>query len=350
MHNRVRTYISACFYYSGLVSLVRCFIQRSGRYLIILCYHRAAGGNLRSHLLYLRRHFRILPLETALEELYMSHKKGVQMRDRRTLLALTFDDGYYDYYTHAFTLACELQVPITIFLIPGYMESGNSFWWVETDHLVSHAQVDEVAIDGRTYHLERPEERNALAGTIDARVRCAPSVAEREKFLALVREALAVSPSDAAEEAALPLKWAEVRAMEESKWVSFGAHTIHHPDLGYLVDPSEVQREVGECRTMLEQQLGHPVCTFAYPHGSVGDKGLRAAQHAGYNWAVTTVTGFNTCRSDPYLLRRRAVDVSQHWLLVAAETAGIWFFFSRLKRFTGLLMQKLLHLTSIVGK
>ena len=350
MHNRVRTCVSACFYYSGLVSLVHWWMQHSERHLIILCYHRATGRNLRSHLLYLRRHFRILPLETALEELYMSHKKGVQMEDRRTLLALTFDDGYYDNYTHAFTLACELQVPITIFLIPGYMESGNSFWWVETDHLVNHAQVDEVAIDGRTYHLERPEERNALAGTIDARVRCAPSVAEREKFLALVREALAVPPSGAPEEAALPLKWAEVRAMEESKRVSFGAHTIHHPDLGYLVDPAEVQREVGECRTMLEQQLGHPVRTFAYPHGTLGDKGLRAVQHAGYNWAVTSITGFNTCRSDPYLLRRRIVDINQHWLLVAVETSGIWLFFSRLKRFTGLLMRKLLHLTSIVGK
>src|SRR5438105_10357969 len=146
MYNLVRTCISACFYYSGLVCLLRWWIQRSGRYLIILCYHRAARGNLRSHLLYLRRHFRILPLETALQELYMSHKKGVQMSDRRTLLALTFDDGYYDNYTHAFLLACELQVPITIFVIPGYIESGEHFWWLEGKHFATYAQVSEATI------------------------------------------------------------------------------------------------------------------------------------------------------------------------------------------------------------
>ncbi len=349
MHDRVRTCISACFYYSGLVSLLRWWIQRSGRHLIILCYHRAAGGNLRSHLLYLRRHFRILPLETALEELYLSHKKGIQIRDQRTLLALTFDDGYYDNYTHAFTLACELQIPITIFLIPGYMESGNSFWWA--DRLIRLAQVDQVTVEGRIYCLSQPKERKALAQVIDARLHHTASITEREEFLGSLCKILGVPSSVMSKEEPTPLlKWAQVREMEESRWVSFGAHTIHHPDLGHLVDPAEVHREVDECRTLLEQQLGHPVRTFAYPHGSIGDEGLCAVQQAGYNWAVTTVPGFNTHRSAPYLLRRRVVDVNQHWLLVATETAGIWFFFSRLKRVAGLLMRKLLNLTSIVGK
>src|SRR5229473_2965701 len=102
MHNRVRMYISACFYYSGVVNLICRWTQRSEHRLIILYYHQAAGGDLHNHLLYLRRHYRILHLETALEELYTPHKKGVQRKDRRAPLALTFDDGYYDNYTHAF--------------------------------------------------------------------------------------------------------------------------------------------------------------------------------------------------------------------------------------------------------
>src|SRR5438874_3785266 len=112
MRNRARIYISAFFYYSGLIKLIRSWVQRSRQRLILLYYHQAAGGDLRGHLLYLRRHYRILHLETALEELYMPRKKGVQREDRRPLLALTFDDGYYDNYTHAFQLACELQIPI----------------------------------------------------------------------------------------------------------------------------------------------------------------------------------------------------------------------------------------------
>lgn len=85
---------------------------------------------------------------------------------------------------------------------------------------------------------------------------------------------------------------------------------------------------------MLEQQLGHPVRTFAYPIGQlqhIGDNAIRAVQKAGYEWAFTTLYGFNTPRSDPHLLRRIEVDVSQHWLVMAAETAGLWGFFSRLR-------------------
>jgi peptidoglycan/xylan/chitin deacetylase (PgdA/CDA1 family) len=348
----LRISIAACFYYSGLVKLVNWWTLRSEQYLVILNYHRASGGDLRRHLLYLRRHYRILHLEAALENLYTSGKERLRRRDRRPLLALTFDDGYYDNYTHGFPLACEMQVPITIFLIPGYIESGNCFWWIEGDHLVRHAQVNVATIEGRTYYLNRKAERRALAHAIVDHARCATSVAEREAFLTATRKALAATSSVTAEEKlALPLTWAQVLEIQESGWVSFGAHTMQHLILGYLTNPAEIQWEIAESRAVLEQQLGHPVRTFAYPVGKlehIGGIGLQAVQQAGYDWAVTTIPGFNTSRSDPYLLRRVGVDVNQHWLVMAVEISGVWSFFSCLCRFPLTLMRK--HLTNILWR
>src|SRR6266852_5293318 len=140
MRKQLGIVVAACFYYSGLVKLVRWWRQHSGQRLIILTYHRATGGDLGSHLLYLRRHYRLLHLEEALEELYTS-KETKYAHDRRTPLVLTFDDGYRDNYTHAFALARELQVPITIFLVPGYVESGDHFWMHEAERLTRHTQV-----------------------------------------------------------------------------------------------------------------------------------------------------------------------------------------------------------------
>ncbi len=335
MRKRLLTFIAACFYYSGLVKLARWWIRQRGRHLVILNYHCAAGGDLRRHLLYLRRHYRILHLEAALEELYTPYKKGNRLHDRRTPLVITFDDGYRDNYTHAFALAHELQMPFTIFLVPGYIESGDYFWWREGNRLVSYTQVREATIDGRTYHLDQAEERNRLAEVILARVCQAPSVGERETFLASVRKALpAPSPVSPEEEPMLPLTWAEVKEMGESGWVSFGAHTMHHPVLAYLADPAEVQREVEQCREVLEQKLGHPVRTFAYPIGQfqhIGGHAIHAVQQAGYEWALTTRYGFNTPHSNRYLLRRIEADVSQHWLVLAAEAAGLWGLFSWLR-------------------
>lgn len=329
-------FIAACFYYSGLVKLARWWRERRERSLVVLNYHRATGGNLRRHLLYLRRHYRILHLEAALEELYTLRKEEKPYRrDRRTLLALTFDDGYSDNYSYGFAQAHALQVPFTIFLIPGYFESGDYFWWLEGRRLVRRAQVSEATIEGHTYHLNKTDERNALARAIDTGLRHATSIAEREAFLMSVRNVLVVPSSIVPEEEpTLPLKWSEVREMEKSGWVSFGGHTMNHPILAYLTDPVEMQREIGECRTMLEQQLGHLIRTFAYPVGQLQHiKGNvpQTVQQAGYDWAFTTMYGFNTAQSNRYLLRRVEVDVSQHWLVMAAATAGLWGFFSRLR-------------------
>jgi peptidoglycan/xylan/chitin deacetylase (PgdA/CDA1 family) len=333
MIRRMEILIAACFYYCGLVQCVRWWKRRFQPSLIILCYHRATGGDLRQHLLYLRRHYRVLHLEAALEELYTPRKSRSLKRDRRTPLVLTFDDGYHDNYTHAFTLASELQVPITIFLIPGYIESKKRFWWQERNYIEPHRQVSVAKIEGRTCNLDGLNKRKGLAQAIDARVSHARSVAEREAFLTSTYKTLAGSSLAIAEEeeqTTLPLSWAEVQVMAESGWVSFGAHTMYHPILACLTDPAEVQYEVGECRMVLERRLGHPVHTFAYPVGlpeHIGESGVRAVQETRYEWAVTTIRGFNTPQTDPYLLRRIVVDVDQHWLSVAAKASGVWGFF-----------------------
>ena len=336
MRERLRVLAAACFYYAGLVKLAYWWIQRSGPRLVILNYHRASGGDLRRHLLYLRQHYRLLHLEEALEELWEPQPADKAQRDRRMPLVLTFDDGYHDNYTHAFALARELQVPITIFLIPGYIESGDFFWWLQGQRFARQAQVDEVTIEGRTYRLDRAEERDAFARAIDTRLRRASSVAERETFLTTVREALAIPSSvKVEEEAERPLTWAEVQKMQESGWVSFGAHTMHHPILASLADPQEVQREVQECRTVLQQQLGRPVRTFAYPVGKpehIGEEGLRAVQAAGYQWAVSTIEEANIPPCDPYLLRRLPGVLEKHWLLMASELVGLLGIISRLRK------------------
>jgi peptidoglycan/xylan/chitin deacetylase (PgdA/CDA1 family) len=348
MLKRVEVFIAVCFYYSGLVQLARWWKKRFHRSLVILCYHQASGGNLRRHLLYLRKHYRILHLEAALQELYTPYRERLPRRERRTLLVLTFDDGYRDNYTYAFPLARQLQVPITTFLIPGYIENRGRFWWLEGEHLVRCTRLSEASVEGRTYHLDQSTERAALVQAIDAHACNAASVAAREDFLATVRAALA-EPSAAMneEEATLSLTWAEVREMDKSKWISFGAHTMHHPVLAELTYPTEVQYEVSECRIALERKLDHPVRAFAYPVGQpehIGEYGLPAVREAGYDWAVTTIHGFNTPQTNPYLLRRFVVDVDQHWLSVAAKASGVWDLFTYLCRSPVTLLQKCLNL------
>ncbi len=274
-------------------------------------------------------------MDEALDELYTPNKENAhQHRKRVTALSITFDDGYRDNYIYAYPLASELRVPFTIYLVPGYIESGACFWWEEGKRLASQTQISTATIEEHVYDLKKPDERTLLATAIDRHVRHAQSVAERETFLSSTRATLSVPSIPLKEVSSLPLMWEQVKEMDAGGWVSFGAHTMHHPILAYLTDYHEMQQEIEECRTLLEQQLGHSVYSFAYPVGQmqhIGSNVRSAVYKAGYKWAVTTNYGFNGPQSDPYMLRRIEVDVDQHWLILAAETAGLWSFFSRLR-------------------
>ncbi|HZS78641.1 MAG TPA: polysaccharide deacetylase family protein [Ktedonobacteraceae bacterium] len=330
MRKFVMIFVAACLYYSGCVRLARWWNRRKPR-VIVLNYHEASGGYLREHMLYLQRHYRVIHLEDALEQL----DSGLQGDDPRTALVMSFDDGYHDNYSHAFPLARELNIPFTVFLIPGYIDRDRRYWWLEERHLLKHTKVEKIALDGKILHLNDPSERLELAQTITRHLHTAPSVAEREAFLTMLHQTLDVPAGLAEEEETTrPLTWQEIRAMQESGLISFGAHTLHHPILSSLIDEKELLDEVKECRTVLEQQLGRPVRSFAYPVGQVQhiSKGVvQAVQQAGYKWAFTTVNGFNDQKSNPYLLRRIETDVSQHWLILAAEAAGLWSLFARLR-------------------
>jgi peptidoglycan/xylan/chitin deacetylase (PgdA/CDA1 family) len=61
------------------------------------------------------------------------------------------------------------------------------------------------------------------------------------------------------------LDWAALRDLPPL--FSLGAHTVNHPDLSRLAE-REVEREVRDSRTQIEQETGRGVASFAYPYGT----------------------------------------------------------------------------------
>jgi peptidoglycan/xylan/chitin deacetylase (PgdA/CDA1 family) len=154
-------------------------------------------------------------------------------------VALTFDDGYLNFFEHALPVLAEHQFPATVFVVSGYCGLHNSW-----------------------RSRQRSPARLELMG------------------------------------------WRELREAVRLG-VALGAHTVNHPDLAALPE-DEVERELRDCRTCLEDQTSQAVETFAYPYGA-SSPAIRLAVSRHYRLGCGTALGFVDSRSDPFLLPR--VDV-----------------------------------------
>jgi peptidoglycan/xylan/chitin deacetylase (PgdA/CDA1 family) len=87
-----------------------------------------------------------------------------------------------------------------------------------------------------------------------------------------------------------PMSWDELRELANAGW-EIGSHTRTHPHLTQLGD-EETARELGDSRTEIEDELGLPCDTIAYPYGDVDDRVEDLTRQAGYRTAAALPGSF----------------------------------------------------------
>ena len=98
----------------------------------------------------------------------------------------------------------------------------------------------------------------------------------------------------------------EIKALVASGHVEIGGHTLTHPRLSTL-QPEQQAHEIRANKDRLEQLLGHPLLSFAYPYGDLNDDAKIQASAAGYRYAVATNSGPRAMHQDPFQIRRIAI-------------------------------------------
>jgi peptidoglycan/xylan/chitin deacetylase (PgdA/CDA1 family) len=112
-------------------------------------------------------------------------------------------------------------------------------------------------------------------------------------------------PELADEAAALPerlatMTWDDLRALVE-RGFDVGSHTVSHPHLPQLSD-AELDRELGDSRARMEDELRRPCRLLAYPYGEHDARVQAAARRAGYEAAFALWAGASS--ANPYALPR----------------------------------------------
>jgi peptidoglycan/xylan/chitin deacetylase (PgdA/CDA1 family) len=82
-----------------------------------------------------------------------------------------------------------------------------------------------------------------------------------------------------------PMSWDELNSLQAAGW-EIGSHTKSHPFLTSIGD-DELDEELSMSRRIVEERMGRPCRSLAYPYGDHDDRVVEAARRAGYTTAGT---------------------------------------------------------------
>jgi peptidoglycan/xylan/chitin deacetylase (PgdA/CDA1 family) len=123
------------------------------------------------------------------------------------------------------------------------------------------------------------------------------------------------------------LNWDQIKEMQGSGLITFGSHSMSHPFLECIIDPTELTKEILGSKQALEISLARPVLTFSYPCGRLNKQVRQKAVEAGYKAAVVTNPGKSIANDDVFALKRLRISENAGNLFVFwFETTGYYNF------------------------
>ncbi len=238
-------------FFKKLTSRLRNFFISTG---YIILYHRIANTKNDPHRLCVspenfREQIKFLKENFRIVPLVQLVREVRSKKLKNKTMAITFDDGYADNLHNALPILQEYNIPATIFLTAGHVGQEGPFYW------------DKSA----------PFEDRGRPMTID-----------------------------------------EVNTLSKSHIIEIGGHTISHPKLTKILE-NEQFKEISEGKGIIEEMLGFPLLSFAYPFGgkdSFNKTTIELVKKAGFHYACANIHERVTNRSNIFALNR---FIARNW-------------------------------------
>jgi len=216
--------------------------DRAGRKeLRVLAYHAVTNGRtFEQQLDYTLKHYEPVSLSQVLDA-----AAGRTLPSRAVLF--TFDDGHRSWVDQVAPALRSRGIPGVAFVVAGAVGSSVPYWW----EAIGASREDAAAM-----------------------IRQLKSVPDDVRLRMLAERRRSAVGSPTTDEHLVP---DDLKILEEAG-LEIGNHTVSHPILTQCSN-RKVAHEVREAKEMLEDIIGHPVRSFAYPNGNHSpDVALTVAQ------------------------------------------------------------------------
>lgn len=181
---------------------------------------------------------------------------------RHKAVVITFDDGWLDNYIYAFPVLKKYKINAAVFIITDRTENATGKQEDIPDSVPTHKESGLLAEKKETYKIA--------------------------------------------------LGWKTVKEMSDSGLVGFYSHTKSHRRCDEL-SGTELLKELGGSRNILEQKTGRPCPYLCWPYGKYNNTALDIAKKTGYKAAFTTGHGVAKRGDDVMAIKRIVVKNSVDW-------------------------------------
>lgn len=220
---------------------------------------------------YLKERFEVVPLAD-----YFDRNGG----STKPKLALTFDDGYANWLSHALPVIEKHEVPVSFF-VTSTRDTGHEILWADLADIYKALSNEELNFLEYEFHPS------------DGKFVCRNTNLELKELLnqsgwEVIRAAKDAMLSNLDEESLADVStyWKllsekEIKTLSESEFVEIGSHSRYHTSLG-AVPLQDAKEELRHSKDYLENIIDEPVESLAYPSGSYTRELVDAAQEIGF--------------------------------------------------------------------
>lgn len=239
----------------------------------------------------------------ALAELANALRHGYVPEDA---IAVTFDDGYADNWTHAAPILDRHDVPATIFVTTHGDAPDRELWWDELERLTL---VDsEPLTTGRSrgiWNVSMPADTPKRRKYVEMHdvLRRQPAVS-RWAVLNQLQQVAGLSCEPRSTHRLMTHD--EIASAANTGLIEIGAHTVTHPVLA-MQAPEDQRWEMATSRNELAEIIGRPVDAISYPYGGRLDytaTTVAIARSIGFTCGCANQPGVVTAESNRWALPR----------------------------------------------
>jgi hypothetical protein len=249
----------------------------------------------------LKRSANVLPLDEGLKRL----AEG-SLPDRS--VALTFDDGFHDFYSRALPLLTKYGIPATVHLTTYYSDFRRPVFDLICSYMLWKRRdliLDSLPISNWTSPAHLGEDRDRELVMTALKQYCdnnGSSAVDKDRLAAQLAQQLGIDYECLNQRRILQIMSPEeVREVAKNPLVSIQLHTHRHvmPN-----DSARLTGEINDNRLRIEELTGQAAIHLAYPSSVCGPEFLESLRQCGVLSAMTIEPGLVGTSTNPMLMPR----------------------------------------------